>query len=214
MSQTIIALEQAVLAASNDLVRSFQREPYNFLYESDLQSELFSRLRSRIDAQIEIPRSAVPAEKPYRVHPVCTEYPTPAGRIDVVCLDPDRTPDSGRRRHKSFDVYVYELPILVAVELKYLKMGDVWNLFGACEEDRLKLRRLKDDPDPARAIGHGLVLGFVQNLATAGPEFARAMKQLGPELALRREVDDLDAVYFVTDDALFTRTTRSEYAGA
>lgn len=153
---------QETLKSIRWLISEFQREPYHFLYESDLQAALMCDMRSRINTTIAVRRSA-PSQPPYRLNLVSSEYSgVPSGKgvhIDVACIDIALAQKYPLKAPDDTDIYIYQLPVSVGVELKYCKMGDRplrsdWS-FDACVADFTKLERLK--------LPHGIVLGFVQD---------------------------------------------------
>ncbi len=133
-----------------ELVSRFQEQPYTFLFESDLQAYLYASLRSRLSEHLEVHGSGNP-EHTYKTGIVHTEY---WKRIDIVCLDPESEQCSKIRIYKGSDLHIYELPILVGIELKYRKMGDIFGL-SSCLAD---LKKLNDN-----IIQFLVVLGFLQN---------------------------------------------------
>ncbi len=180
---------RATLDVTNELIKAFQANPYRYLFESDLQADLLIRLRSRIAGELHVPRTE--GDDPYRLGLIYSEY---NGKIDIACLDPMALPDGLVKQHKGFDTYIYSLPVLIGIELKYRKMGD--NLgFEACRRDRRKLRKLRDD---GRVV-HSLVLGFVQGVNDPD-DFLRGVQE-----SLRENVEDvtdLSPVYVISPNEI------------
>lgn len=140
----------AALEAVNGVVGRFKRNPYNFLFEADLQADLLMQLRNKISGTVTVPRLSDPGGT-YDLSLVYSEY---GKRIDIVCLDAAQVPHRDElERFKGFDTYIYDLPVLIGIELKYLKMGDRFD-FEACAMDYQKLKNLR--------VKFPLVLGFVQ----------------------------------------------------
>ena len=141
----------AALEAICGTVASFQNSPYSFLFESDLQADLFMKLRKRIHGSLSVPRLSESGGT-YDLSLVYSEY---GKRIDIVCLDASQIPHKHNlTRFKGFDTYIYDLPVLLGIELKYLKMGDRFD-FQACVKDHDKLKELK--------VKFPFVLGFIQD---------------------------------------------------
>jgi len=145
------AIVQETLDSINSLVEAFRREPYTFLYESDLQAWLTGDLRKRIPYRLSIKRSNTQTP-PYELGLVYSEY---GGKIDIVCLDPKKSQTSDMSPYKGFDTYIYNLPILVGIELKYRKMGDSFKVTQIMA-DLAKLESYPEIPNP-------LAIGFVQD---------------------------------------------------
>jgi len=144
------SIKTAVKTCIVELVYRFQKQPYAFLFESDLQAYLYARLCSQLSEPLEVHGSGNP-EHTYKTGIVHTEY---WRRIDIVCLDPESEQWSRIRTYKGSDVHIYELPILVGIELKYRKMGDIFG-FSSCIADLEKLNVHK--------IQYPVALGFLQN---------------------------------------------------
>lgn len=143
-----------VLAAYEEsakaLILGFQRHPYGYLYESDIQAALFSLVRNRLPQPIVVKGSGNPQDS-YEISVVNTEY---WKRIDLVCLDVEKAPHHTPRVHMGMDVHIYDLPILVGCEIKYRKLGDKFGI-EACFADVDKLERLN--------LIYPKILGFIQN---------------------------------------------------
>jgi len=95
--------------AINSIIKEFQENPYNFLYENDIQCTLFSELRKRITGHVEVPKRV---GGKYVLNLVYSEY---LDKIDIACLDP-RAPTkldlSSLNQSEGYDTYIYSLPVL------------------------------------------------------------------------------------------------------
>ncbi len=153
MSLSRSKIRNRILESVVELIKQFQNSPYNFLYESDLQAILFTRLRSQIPDIFSIPRSSHGSMPAYQLGLVYSEY---LSRIDVVCLDPEsdylRHPKPPKPRR--YDTYIYELPVYAGIELKYRKMGDQFG-FDYCLADFGKLKELP--------VQFPITIGFIQS---------------------------------------------------
>ncbi|MGR5367959.1 hypothetical protein ACWU37_21595 (plasmid) [Photobacterium damselae subsp. damselae] len=130
-------------------IRLFQSNPFRYLYESDIQSALFSRLRQAIPDTLRIAGGGNPLNE-YEVSIVNSEY---LSRLDIALLDVEKAPFHPVRNHKGFDIHLYDCPVFIGIEIKYQKLGDRMGL-EACFRDMAKLRNL-NIPTP-------IVLGFIQ----------------------------------------------------
>lgn len=131
-------------------IRLFQSNPFRYLYESDIQGELFSRLREAIPGTLTIAGEGRPHHE-YVVSVVNTEY---LSRIDIACLDIEKAAHHKPRNHKGFDMHLYDIPVYTGIEIKYRKLGDRFGL-DSCLSDLKKLQDLN--------IPHPVVLGFIQS---------------------------------------------------
>lgn len=152
-------------------IRLFQSNPFRYLYESDIQSELLSRLRQAIPDTLRIAGGGNPLNE-YEVSIVNSEY---LSRLDIALLDVEKAPFHPVRNHKGFDIHLYDCPVFIGIEIKYQKLGDRMGL-EACFRDMAKLRNL-NIPTP-------VVLGFIQIESDVRLFFRNA-----PETAHFREVN-------------------------
>lgn len=160
MTPSSNSIKSAVKTCIDELVSDFLRNPYAFLFESDLQASLYGSLCSKLPELVEIPCPGIPEGK-YETGVVHTEY---FKRIDIVCLDPKQAPEVKERKYKRNYVHIYELPILVGIEIKYRKMGDRFGL-SSCLADFKKLDDIKEVEFP-------VVLGFLQHQSYKNSFFA------------------------------------------
>ncbi len=152
-------------------VQLFQSNPFRYLYESDIQGELFSRLRQAIPDTLRIAGGGNPLNE-YEVSIVNSEY---LSRLDIALLDVEKVPFHPVRNHKGFDIHLYDCPVFIGIEIKYQKLGDRMAL-ESCLQDMENLRNLKI-PTP-------VVLGFIQTESDVRLFFRNA-----PETAHFREVN-------------------------
>lgn len=196
-------IQNAVLASVNQLIAEFRPNPFRFLCEADLQAALFSSVRSKLDDDVPVKRAKPGGLPDYRVRPVAMEYRTfgKSYKVDIACIDPDREVPAAASPCGRFDVHPFSLPLLVAVELKYLLMGYADDLVVKCDADRLKLTELQNDPDRLRALRHGLVLGFIQDLDGDRSRFRARCA----ELTRVEGVTDLDGTYLISAEGVYRR---------
>lgn len=131
-------------------IKLFQTNPFQYLYESDIQSELFTRFRQAIPTVLRIPGSGNPLSE-YGVSVVNSEY---LSRLDIALLDVEKALVHPVRKHKGLDMHLYDIPVFIGIEIKYQKLGDSMGL-ESCLRDMAKLRSL-NIPTP-------VVLGFIQS---------------------------------------------------
>lgn len=92
MTQTLRSVRQSI----DDLIKSAKANPVMYFGESDLQSELFSILRDRLNTNKELKKIFVwgtQSPKPTRSvlsRPLHSELLLPEGRIDLAILDLDK----------------------------------------------------------------------------------------------------------------------------
>jgi len=137
--------ENLVLDAINRFIPRFQENPFSFLLESDLQCAFFAELRSGIGDTVTVPSVTADNEN-YVLTPIYSEYGR--HRIDLVCLDTDkisRKDASSFKPHRGKDTYIYDLPVLVGIEIKYVYMGYSKG-FNILRDDYGKLCRIDNLP--------------------------------------------------------------------
>ncbi|MGL5490466.1 MAG: hypothetical protein ACRDC6_30065, partial [Shewanella sp.] len=142
-----------------ELFDSFQAAPYSYLYESDIQSMLYSEIKRKLPQLISVSGTGHPHEK-YNISVVHTEY---FKKIDIACIDVERYFDHPARIHKGNDIHLYDLPILQGIEIKYRKLGDKFGI-NACLSDMEKLQNI--------GIKEPVILGFIQNDADVDDFFS------------------------------------------
>ena len=193
------SLIDRIFEGINAVIRDFQTNLYSFLYESDIKCALFSDLRKRICETVNVPMTA---GGQYKLDLIYTEY---LEKIDIVCLDPQGIAELSRASfspNKGYDTYIYNLPILVGVELKYIWMGSKIG-FNMLEKDCLKLSELEE----VKKVKNWLALCFIQRKEEAEP-FIDNMKQTheANEVVV---AEQLDTFYVVTPDRILSGKYRA-----
>ena len=158
----IDALHRAIAC----LVERYQKNPFDFLYETDLQATLFCLLVREFEGK-SIP--GIPMKGGYwpsaygegdsvRTVPVKCEYLT----FDIAIIDPNSVEHfTNRADYKSRgwknDRFWYQ-PICAAVELKYCQLGERERRFSKkVEHDIKKLRAYRDKNNLRQFLGISLV---------------------------------------------------------
>lgn len=104
-------LQRAVRDVIKKVVEDFQESPFDYLYESDLQAVLFTRLFDRLrEEKINISSSSRGKKDPpehLTINPVKSEYPS-GTRFDVAIVD----------ANSSKEHLVWNHDVLVAIEIK------------------------------------------------------------------------------------------------
>jgi hypothetical protein len=99
-------------------VEEFQKYPYDFLSERDIQALLFTELRKgTIDLRYQHNPGGANRQfkftRPFSINPVTTEYYVPEGKIDVAVLS--KEPDSRSN--------LWRQPCRIAIEIKLWQPG-------------------------------------------------------------------------------------------
>ncbi len=134
-----------------ELVEDFRSNPFDYLYEADLQAALFSIARAKFKSK----EMAIWMEGGYHASglfpdkyavgttPVKCEYPS-GKRFDIAIIDPKRVEpfESTRARTEGWkNERFWAQPLCAAVEIKYLQLGDRLNHRAAgLKSDLAKLK--------------------------------------------------------------------------
>jgi len=154
---------QKCFESINALIKAFQASPFKYLLESDVQCDLFQRLRSNVKSSVKVPSSA---GESYLLDVIYSEY---LDRFDLCCLDgdviesKDKTYFSPRDGH---DEYIYHLPVLLAIELKYIKgKYKQKQNFQKFLDDRKKIENglSKEDSVSYKKVKNWLCICFIQD---------------------------------------------------
>jgi hypothetical protein len=154
-------LKEKIANSINSFIRDiFQPNPFDFLYEADIQSAMWSRLKNDIDVNVkweiedeEIIRKI--GKKSIQTSIIKTQYPNGPKRFDIAIIHPESKRLIGKKdRLETFWVQ----PILLAIELKYLQYGFLPNKIW--EEFSRDIELLKTFED---RFEYGLALLFVQS---------------------------------------------------
>lgn len=159
-------LEQSILR----LIELYQRNPFNFLYEIDLQARLFALLCDGFGDDVVTMRGGFHDEADYpggsivRTIPVKCEYPSKE-LFDIALIDSAHIQDfdaGACQRDGWANDRFWDQPVSAAVELKYLQLGDrLESRVHGVDADVDKLRRYLNK-DPGRPF-LGVALIFIQS---------------------------------------------------
>ena len=109
----------------NQFIKEYQKNPFHYLYEADIQHHLFMMLRENINDGYIFENKKYKAHsnhKEFDISLINSEY---LRKIDIVCLDPKKIDENKD---------LWKQPVLVGIELKFVPFNDnsiLWNfLFG------------------------------------------------------------------------------------
>ena len=192
MTETQSTYEKQILAAIGSVVSAFQSNPHDFLYESDIQGVLLAEIRHRTTGtSIKVDRKNG-SGGPYNLGVAYSEY---HHRIDIACLNVQDAASHGTEPYMGYDTFIYDLPVLIGIEIKYRKMGDVFTIRD-CFADMGKLTGL-NVPKP-------IALGFVQSSGADAEHFFSARPDSDwSTRRLVRQVGGFDSVYGITPNEIW-----------
>jgi len=182
------------ICAINSVIKNFQENPYNFLYESDIQCALFCALRNEITGHIKVPNTKTVE---HRLNLVYSEY---LNKIDIVCLDPEAIVGLDPSLFRK-DTFIYNLPVFLGIELKYIWMHSN-NGFNVLQNDYEKLTKIKE------TIKNWMVLGFIQREKEIGP-FIKDAKNYCQTIPLN-SVEHLNDIYIITPKEIYACNYKSD----
>ena len=134
---------KTLLASINNFTGSFQNDLYGYLYESDIQCALFSKLRRDINGHVKV--IGINKDE-YKLNLIYSEY---LQSFDLCCLNPESiaklTKDEILQAHEGHDDYLYFLlPVLVAIELKFIKGKRKGNFHSFLQDEDKLVNNIKD----------------------------------------------------------------------
>lgn len=170
-------LKQSIAA----LISDFQRNPFDFLYEADLQAALFAKACSNFEPERITMRGGYHSPEYYPNHgeistiPVKCEYPG-SQRFDIAVIDSSNIQVYDAEKWKTHgwkNDNFWELPVCAAVELKYLQLGDRPNdRVSGLKKDLEKLERYSGNPDGFLGVAMLFIQSDAQYSATSCSEMS------------------------------------------
>ena len=147
-----------LIKSINSFSIQFRDNVYNYLYESDVQSALFAKLREEINRDVDV--DGIDNTKKYKLNLIHTEY---LQSIDICCLDFDAiSPIKESKIYKSnngHDDFIYQLPVLLAIELKFEKGERGTKAFLGTLKDKEKII----NSDKKHIIKKWICICFIQS---------------------------------------------------
>jgi hypothetical protein len=174
---------RALKSAIVDVVADFQCNPFDFLYEADIQAVMFVRAREKfLPEKIEMiggyhPIERYPDDSKIKTTPVKCEYPSEQ-RFDIAVIDRERVEPYDRARWKERNWKndrFWSQPLCAAVEIKYMQLGDkLQDRARGFQKDLQKLRSYSEK-NPGFT---GIALLFVQTDKQYSEALSGSMKRL------------------------------------
>jgi len=176
--------------AISDLIALYQRNPWDFLYESDIQGALSGRLRAALPADLSVPDGSITRH----FNRSKTEYPS-SERFDAAIVAPEIGSDAYTQSPCGYcdeDMRIWQLPVLIAVELKHLVRGFRAAMqYSGLEADIVKMDNYRSRSGLENNFC-GVALLFVQDQ----PEWDE-LQRLGKNRTLKWDAD-----VFALDEAV------------
>jgi len=152
----------------NDTITEFQRNPFNFLYEIDIQAFLFASIYKELRGEsLQLkggyhPQTAYPDHNSISTVPIKCEYPS-SKKFDIAIIDDERLKHFDRQKaiqEEPLNDFFWNQPVIAAIEIKYLQLGDsVSKKIKGLKDDAEKLSNHREKNRPFL----GIALLFVQS---------------------------------------------------
>ena len=191
-----IKIIERALFSINLFCYEFKDDPYDYLLESDVQCALFSRLKNDVNQRVNV--VGINKES-YKLNVVNSEY---LDRFDICFLNPEKISlirKSDVQQNKGNDDYIYQLPTLVAIELKF-----IWarqrRSFDTFTSDVVKIKNSKFNSK----ISNYLSICFIQEQSSAEWQ----IKNSDPDYKITevQRICDLNSSYIVAPEATYQVT--------
>jgi hypothetical protein len=180
-------LLKSLLEAVNEYITEYREMPYHFLLERDVQCGLFSRLRNEINRSLTV--EGINREN-YELNLINAEY---LDNIDVECLDPETIGSlkiDDLKQENGNDWYIYHLPILLGIEIKYIWMGqDRPSSFFTSDANKFKNSKFK------KKTANWLSICFIQDEKTEERHLRKLSRSHSYEVV--PYIDKLNELYVV-----------------
>lgn len=158
---------EVIKASIVRLVEDFQSNPFDYLYEADIQAMLFAKAREEFKSERVSMEGGYHSPSIFQgryeisTTPVKCEYPS-SERFDIAVIDPRRVESYDRERWLAQgwkNDRFWGQPLCAAVEIKYMQLGDRLNpCVAGLNTDLKKLASYQvDDPEFC-----GIAMLFVQ----------------------------------------------------
>lgn len=166
-----------------DVIEDFRGNPFDFLYEADIQAALFAKTRERFFTERVEMKGGYRAPEFYpeggvvKTTPVKCEYPS-GQRFDIAVIDHGRAEHYERARWQENswkNDRFWGQPLRAAVEIKYMQLGDRPN--HRREGFQADIKKLRDYRN-ADSQFTGIALLFVQSDLQFSELFCQDMTKL------------------------------------
>jgi len=196
-------IKDAIREGINEFIcQHFFKNPFNYLYERDIQSHLFCILRKKVSE--EYPISIINESKKtsiqvknYLLNLIYTEYSQ--NKIDLVCLDPNKA--IGLQAYKASTGInidqdpLWDQPLLLGMEIKYIKPGYEKN-YQVFKKDIEKMKDYKKTRKNYSSKFEYCVLSFML-------EPGRLVDTIKKLAAPVNKIEQFDAAYVIADETIY-----------
>jgi len=161
------SIQLRLTSCLNSVIQSFRENPFDFLYEIELQATLYSDLKKTITETIEAPvvihRNKIGKEW-VPINLIRMEYPgvtKTGGLFDIAVIHPDSKRKASMEENYENDAF-WNQNLLGVVEIKYCLIG--YNLNRTLKSFWQDIKKLKEyhNPEKEFTIQFRLALLFIQ----------------------------------------------------
>lgn len=195
MSNSILT---SLVNSINSFASQFRENLHDYLSEYDVQFALFAKLRNDVASYVDV--DGIGNNKKYKLNLIYAEY---LQDIDICCLDMDeiRTIKNSEiyKSNKGHDDFIYQLPVLLAIELKFIKGERGRNFLGVLkDEEKLKNADKKD------RIKNYLCICFTQSEKIT----QRLIKSVPSGVAVSEvvKIEKFNTSYIISPERIYTLT--------
>ncbi|MFW9928275.1 MAG: hypothetical protein ACFFD1_02680 [Candidatus Thorarchaeota archaeon] len=140
--------EKIIENTLNEFVKRFQKNPFNYLYEEDIRSELYCYIKAKLKDFLFMKISRVKTDYHY----------SPDTEIDIAILDDIKnTPDLSK---KDGIKSLYRVRVKTAIEIKQQRIDN--DQTKPFKEDQIKLENLMKRKNFIESIDTGIAILFFQ----------------------------------------------------
>jgi hypothetical protein len=173
LSPGVDAICSDITLCLNAFIKVFQNNPFEFLFESDIQARLYSILRERVRHEVALPvvyHKERMGSNTITTSIIKTEYPSKTkvgGKFDIAVIHPDSRKKLGEEEigDGALNDAFWNQNLLGTIEIKYGQVGlELKRELGRLWRDVRKLQGYNSNPQAEFRIQFKLALLFIQFL--------------------------------------------------
>ena len=158
-------IRSRVTSCINSFIKLFQENPYDFLYEAEIQAILYAQMKATLagdDVRLPVVYHRDTIGKDFvQTGIVRAEYPFAPARFDIAIIHPDSKIQKREGNGFKNDAF-WSQDLLGAIEIKYCQLGErLTYKISNLTADMNKLRDYKN-PENQNRFHFGLALLFIQ----------------------------------------------------
>lgn len=148
-AKTRNSIKKNIQSVTYNFISKFQRIPFNYMSEFDIQAELFCQIRNQLQFSVGLRKDSDQYfhelyNITQRINLVNTEY---MEKFDIACIDPfcaSIEVYQNKDNDKNLSNYLWRIPLVACMEIKYVRYDDNKQGFSLCLKDSSKLTKFAD----------------------------------------------------------------------